>query len=309
MRNSSYVIRNYRPGDFNNFFQLHSESEQFDRSGRYITPEILAESLYRPHYSPAKDLFLAEMDGEIVGFCNLTPELRIGRVLFDILVHPKHRRAGIATELFQYAVKRAKEYGARVAQAEVPNTNLAGKGLLTSLGFRSVRRFYEMRLELNDFNRPEEEYTLGSRCLKSGDETKLTQIQNRSFSGTWGFNPNTTEEIVYSLNRRGCSPGDVILLLNGDEVISYCWTTVNSEENLALGTSKGRIHMMGVDPDFRGKGIGKAVLFAGLSYLNDKGIKTAELTVDSENKTACAIYESVGFKVHSSIVWYEKALI
>ena len=66
--------------------------------------------------------------------------------------------------------------------------------------------------------------------------------------------------------------------------------------------------MMGVDPNYRGKGLGKAVLLAGLTYLKGKEIKLAQLTVDSENKAACSLYKSVGFETRSTTVWYEKAL-
>lgn len=308
MINSTCIIRNYSPSDFNNYFQFRTETEQYDRSRRYFTPRALAESLSRPDYTPEKDLFLAEIDGKIVGFFNLTPELRIGRVILDCMVHPKHRRKGTATSLLQYGLKRAKEYGALIAQTEIPEINLAAKLLVSGLGFRAVHRFYELGLELHNLLWPSLESSLTSRSLKSGEEDKLTEIQNRCFTGTWGFNPNTIDDIVYRVHLSGCSPEDVILFYNSHNLIGYCWILINSEENLALGTNKGRIHMMGVDPDCRGKGQGKAVLLPGLSLLRERGIKHAELSVDSENVAACALYKSAGFEIFSTTEWYEKAL-
>jgi mycothiol synthase len=66
--------------------------------------------------------------------------------------------------------------------------------------------------------------------------------------------------------------------------------------------------MIGVDPAYRGKGIGRELMMAGLARLENRGLKVAELTVDSENKTARALYESLGFKLQSSTLWYEKAV-
>ena len=66
--------------------------------------------------------------------------------------------------------------------------------------------------------------------------------------------------------------------------------------------------MLGVDPDHWGRGIGKQVLLAGLSYLKSRGLRVVELTVDSKNKAACALYSSVGFKLWTSSLWYEKKL-
>jgi ribosomal protein S18 acetylase RimI-like enzyme len=64
--------------------------------------------------------------------------------------------------------------------------------------------------------------------------------------------------------------------------------------------------MLGVDPDYRERGIGRIALLAGLNYLKSKGASIAEITVDSENKAARALYDSVGFRRWSGSLWYEK---
>jgi len=66
--------------------------------------------------------------------------------------------------------------------------------------------------------------------------------------------------------------------------------------------------MLGVVPDYRGKGIGKRLVLAGLARLRSKGLQIAELTVDSENKAACALYQSLGFKVQANTFWYGKVI-
>ena len=50
------------------------------------------------------------------------------------------------------------------------------------------------------------------------------------------------------------------------------------------------------------------VLLAGLAHLRRKGVWIVWLTVDSENQAACALYQSVGFKVQAGSRWYEKAV-
>ena len=66
--------------------------------------------------------------------------------------------------------------------------------------------------------------------------------------------------------------------------------------------------MIGADPDYRGKGVGKKVLLAGLAHLSSKGVRIVDLTVDNENQTACALYWSTGFNVKMGSWWYEKVL-
>ena len=309
MSEAGYIIRNYRPSDFNNFVQLKAEAEKLEPTGRYTSPRAVSKRLGQPNYVPEQDLLIAEIAGKVIGYIDVTPELGIGRVVLDCLVHPEHRRKGIATELFHRARHRAIELGARIVHLNIPQDNVAAKSLLSRLGFELIRRFPELRLELGKVRLLNAGHSVYQcRHLQHDEEDKLTDVQNRSFADTWGYNPSTIERITYRVNQGDCSPEDVILVCEGDKPIGYCWTTINPEENIALGISKGRIYMLGVDPDYRGKGIGKLALLKGLSHLRGKGIEVAELTVDSENRAACALYESVGFKISSTSEWYEKAL-
>ena len=66
--------------------------------------------------------------------------------------------------------------------------------------------------------------------------------------------------------------------------------------------------MLGVDPDYRGRGVGRHLLAAGISELARKGVRIIELTVDQENTAACALYRSVGFESWRSSLWYEKKI-
>jgi mycothiol synthase len=308
MSNPPYVIRSFRPGDFDSYVQLNAKAEELAPPGRRVSPQALAQWLHRPNHFPERDMFIAEAAGKVVGYIDVGSELGIGRAVLDCLVHPEHRRKGLATELFHCASRRARESGARVVHVNVTEDNVAAKALLSELGFGFVRRFLDLRLVLSEVHLlAAEQGDLSCRHLQRGEEDRLTQIQNRSFAGTWAYNPNTVEEIAYRLGLIGCSPEDVILILQEDKPIGYCWTAMNLGED-AAGTKKGRIFMLGVDPDYGGKGVGRRALLAGLAHLMSKGVEAAELTVDSENAAACALYESVGFKVSSTSAWYEKTL-
>jgi len=308
MSDLPHIIRNFGPEDFAGYVQLNVEAEELDPTGRCTSAQALSEALGRPNHVPGQDLFVAEAAGKVVGYIDVRSELGIGRAVLDCLVHPERRRKGLATELVHRASRRARELGARVAHVPILEDNVAAKGLLTKLGFGFVRRFLELRRELFEAHLPDaEQGALLSRHLQPGEEDKLTRIQNRSFAGTWGYNPTAVEETVYHLSLTGRSPEDVILIFAADRPVGYCWTLVNPETS-AAGENVGRIYMLGVDPDYRGSGIGKQALLAGLAHLKSKGIEVAELTVDSQNPAACALYESGGFKISSTSAWYEKTL-
>jgi mycothiol synthase len=305
----TYKIRNYRPSDFDGYVRLHIETEELDRAGRSTARELLREYLQRPLYNPEKDLFIAEASGKIVGFMNITPERITRRVLLDCLVHPGHRQRGLARLLLEPATRRARELGATFMHLNVPVENTPGREILSRLGFSVVRQFFEMSLKTADFktaNTSSNAFTM--RHLQRGEEEILAGVQNRCFADTWGFNPNTAAEIAYTLSLSGTSAADVILLYYGERPVGYCWTKINCETGAATVVKKGRILMLGVDPDYRGQNIGRLVLEAGLSYLKDKGVGAVELTVDSENQAACSLYRSAGFKVQARSLCYEKQI-
>src|SRR4030042_792981 len=114
---------------------------------------VFANMACRPGYCVDKDLFLAEMeDAGIVGFMNVLPEMGIGRVVLECAVDRKHSLAPIVSELVRLSLLRVKELGANRAHVSLNSTNAKEAEVLSDLGFREVRRYHELRLELAEAN-------------------------------------------------------------------------------------------------------------------------------------------------------------
>jgi len=302
MTDSAYIIRNYQPSDFTQYNRLHRETEIIEPTEQYPSSQSLREQLRHPNYPPEENLFVVETATDIVGYMNVTSELHIGRTILDCLIYPELRRQGLASTLLVPSLRRAKELGAKVAQVCIRRNNSAAQNALLRLGFSPVRHFLQMRVDITELDEREiSRAALRCRYLQSGEEALLTEIQNLSFAGSWGYHPNTVEEISYRLGLSQCSPHDVVLTNDDSQISGYCWTSLTSER-------AGQIYMIGVDPDFQGQGIGRRLLLAGLSRLRSQGCPVAELTVDSQNKAACDLYQSTGFTVRDNIMWYEKAV-
>ncbi|MFC1990689.1 GNAT family N-acetyltransferase [Chloroflexota bacterium] len=309
MNGPHYTIRNYSQADFDGYVELNTLTEKLEPTGRSTSPETVSETLNQPNYSPEHDMFVIETGGKIVGFASVTPERVARRVILDCAVHPEHRRLGLAARLLDCALQRAREVDARLAHVNIREDNTVANSVLSRLGFGVVRRFLELRLQLSESQIQEAAHDAYlCRHLQPGEEDKLTRIQNRCFAGTFGYNPNTTEETVHRLNSGRRSPEDVVLICGNDKPVAYCWTIIYPENGVDNVKKSGRIYMIGVDPDFRGRGIGRISLLAGLSHLKTRGVEVVDLTVDSENRPARALYQSIGFKVWTSSFWYEKSI-
>jgi len=303
------LIRTYRPADFNRYLGLRQAAEGADRGGRRITGARLKEELASPGLSPHQNLIVAEKGGELRGAVLLVPEPRIGRVILRPLVHPAHRGRGLGRLLLRRGLSSALDLGGRWAHLEVGRGNAAGRRLAERNGFEPVRRFWEMGLDLGGFD-PGRLGGSGAAagCFLEGQVETLTRLQNDSFRGTWGYNPNTTREVAHSLSMGGGSLKDVLVAFEGDRPAGYCWLKIDQPPAAGTGPGEGRVHMLGVRPDSRQRGVALSVLGWGLARLKEMGLNRAVLTVDRGNLQALALYRKAGFQVESETIWYGREL-
>jgi mycothiol synthase len=68
---------------------------------------------------------------------------------------------------------------------------------------------------------------------------------------------------------------------------------------------RGIIGMIGVVPDYRGKGVSRHVLHAGMQHLRSIGMAEVGLEVDGNNDPAIRLYTSTGFKKTGERHWFE----
>jgi mycothiol synthase len=302
MTDFPYSIRGYQQADFDALVRLYQQAESCEPAGRPSTTEAIQEKLVRPGYEISLNLRVAVADGELIGFLDMVPELGISRVIVDCWLKPEHRRKGLGTRLLRVAIDRARELGARFVHVSTRENDEVARTALLHLGFEYIRRFLELRVNMSMVDwRAAEEAAAHYPVFRPGQEELLTRVQNRSFAEHWGYNPNTVEMARYRLTLGRRSPEDVFLAYDGDKVIGFCWTETTEP-------GKGRIYMIGTDPDYRGRGIGRGLLLAGLLHLKNKVARNVWLTVDSTNKPACSLYESIGFEMETAYSWYQKTV-
>jgi mycothiol synthase len=285
-------IRQFRHNDFDALCGLMASL-----GGDSFLPVPLEQRMGRPGYSPQHDLLLAEREGRLVAYLDTFRELSIGRVVLESAVLQGHRHK-VAPLLLQRATEHAAAIGADAVHFPVADSDRVARTMLEREGFSQVRRFLHLSLRQKQVAGIPAQPPL--RPFVSGEEAVLMRIQNLCFARSWGFKANTEEEIRYRLSLTCCSPEGVFFALADGRVTGYCWTRELK--------GKGEIWMLGVDPTCRTRGVGRALLLKGIYYLRQRGFEQIDLTVDAGNMGAINLYDSVGFRRFSTILWYERRL-
>jgi ribosomal protein S18 acetylase RimI-like enzyme len=82
---------------------------------------------------------------------------------------------------------------------------------------------------------------------------------------------------------------------NGD-VIGYSYAAVEGYDYMALRGPAGVLHDVIVDPEHRGRGVGRLLLDATLEYLKSRGAPRVVLATAEQNEPAQRLFASVGFR-------------
>jgi mycothiol synthase len=222
----------------------------------------------------------------------------VATVELDVVLRPGDDPAWVAANRLRPAVEAAKAIGAPAARWWVEATTDQHVTAAERAGLEPVRRLHQMRRAL-----PLDETTdLVTRPFRpGGDDEAWLAVNNRAF--VW--HPDQGGWDAGTLRGRLAEPWfdpEGFLLHEADgRLAGFCWTKVHDDQEPALG----EIYVIAVDPDFAGRGLGRALTVAGLAHLAERGLTVGMLYVEADNTPAVALYESLGFTVHHTTTAFE----
>jgi len=271
--------------------------------GRALGRKTFQQILGQPGLSPTDNCFLLKEGDRVHGFCLVVPETPIGRAVLELEVAPKLAGSVHQEELVRRALRRARELGVRVVHSCLPGLS-SQASLLRDEGFSLVRTYWD--LVWSDKALPKSGVPDGFtiRPFQPGDAAILTEVQNAAFGDSWGFCPNTVEQIEYRSLMVNIPQRGILFLRHEEKTAGYCWTCLAPVN----GTIRGVIGMIGVVPEYRGQGISRHILLAGMEFLLSLDVASIGLQVDQDNAPAIRLYDSVGFEKAGERHWFERGV-
>jgi len=249
------------------------------------------------------DSHLVEETGEIAAVGWVEPQTG-GFGVPAGLVGQDCQGRGLGGALVEWAEARLVETGrTRIHQVALA-ADVRAPALFAACGYREVRRFWEMAIEL-DGPPPVPVVPDGMR-LESFAETDARLFHHaldEAFEDHWEHHTRPFDE--WWEEKRGAPGYDPTLWFavhDGDELAAV----VRNDPNRNGG---GWIGALGVRRSWRGRGLGRALLLHSFGDFHRRGVTRVGLGVDAENPTgATKLYESVGMHVELEHVVYEKEL-
>jgi len=212
---------------------------------------------------------------------------------------------GIGGRIVEFGEARSRERRTAKAHTVALSEDAAAAALLRDRGYEQVRLFYEMAIELD---RPPAAPVLPDGLLldefDESDARSFHAALEEAFQDHWEWHGTPFDE--WWERRRG----------EDADAHGPLWFVVRDGGEIAAGVRNeadrnggGYIGLLGVRREWRGQGLGKALLFRTFAEFWSRGVTRVTLGVDAESPTgATKLYENVGMEVESSMVVFEKAL-
>ena len=296
-------VRNFRWTDVESLTTIFNDINGLTDTEKAFDVNFMRQFLSQPDLDPLERCFVTEADGHVVGYVLISYEAPIKRAVASGGVLGSHRQQGFGRELLNKAVSQAEQLNVEVLHVEVSSQGEAAKRMLESNGFHMAKGYWQMQWVGDTSPSPSLPNGFSIRPFQIGrDEAMLTQLQNSAFGDNWGFSPNTVDQISARVRLDRVTPEGILFITDNGKPAAYNWTMISANESKATGF----ISMTGVHPDYRGKGLGRAIVAAGMQYLKAQGVDSIELEVDSENVPARELYLKLGFKKMRESLWYER---
>ncbi|TCP55871.1 ribosomal protein S18 acetylase RimI-like enzyme [Tumebacillus sp. BK434] len=237
--------------------------------------------------------FLYYQDGKLIGFLGMygfnTREIEING-----MVHPDYRRQGVFTKLYAAAKSECTARGIASMLFIVEEEAAAGLAFAKQIG--AAYEFTEYGMDLKDEGK-----------APTGGEVELVRASTAADAAFIGQLMATgfglpAEDMKQNIARDFNNPNKQVYIgrIDGQPIAAISVGVGERDTAFFYGFV--------VEPEFRGKGYGRYILWTLVKQMQAEGRTRLALEVATENKSALGLYQSVGFKLMTAFGYYRLGL-
>jgi mycothiol synthase len=288
--------------DFEPYVELLKAMIEVDKGDLTLSREDIQFEWIDEEEGWVRDLGVWEMDGALVAAYGAWRELadEIPRAYGEIATHPDWREPVFVDEVVQASraavsglVEEPVEH--RLGASETQQWLVDG---LVRNGYALDRIYFRMIAEIPergaDVSLPD-----GFVIRPLAGDAEVEQWVE-TFNGAFAthHDPPTSSpaEKRHRMSEPSYSPATDLVLIGPDG--NFAGVSLCTLEPVEGEGPRAWVRSIGILPENRGTGLGKALLQQSLNVLHDVGYRTVRLSVDADNATsALRIYEGAGFSV------------
>jgi mycothiol synthase len=240
--------------------------------------------------------------GEPVAYAHVSGQPGDAHFAVEVIVDPRigggrdgPAAAALADALLVAVDPVVARHGGGTLRLWAARAGPADDALAWRHGFSAERDLIQMRCPLPLPDPPggdDRRVDIRTRPFRPGhDEEAWLSTNNRAFAshpeqGDW-----TMDILLEHEAEPWFDPDGFLVLEDQGRMAGSCWTKIHRSTDPPMG----EIYVIGVDPDFHGRGWGRALTRSGLEWLAAQGLTVGMLYVDSANVAAVTMYRSMGF--------------
>ena len=259
---------------------------------------------------PTMTLLVFSADGGVAATADLEaidPAKEIGAFA---RVHPGHRGRGLGTAILGWTESAAAALIGPDATVPLHHSIAAVDGaardLLTERGYHHVRTAWHMRMDLPAANvaGPTPAEVTIRPSIEGDDDVGIWETMDSAFRTHFGYQPVGLERWWDNTRRAGhYDPSLMLVAEHAGRIVGVSYQYVLADDGI------GWVGDLGVRPQMQRRGIGSALLRSALADLSRRGLRIAELNVDSQNESgAVDLYRKVGMTVVREWLDYVRSL-
>jgi len=252
---------------------------------------------------------IMESGEEVIGYAHIDLTDEIGGPRAELVIHPKHRNQKLGSQLLAEVTKITGDRLRLWSHGDSVNA----QKMAENRGFKRVRTIIQMRRSLNDPIADINNSIEIRNFLNGIDNDEWIALNNRIFNDHPEQSSWSNRDLDIRIREDWFDDKGFLVVTENGKMVAFCWTKIHGghshkhadHEESHAHDPIGEIYIMGVDPDYSGRGFGGAITIAGLQHMRYQGIFSAMLYVESQNESALKLYRGLGFTEWGRDVLYK----